>query len=87
MCLAIPSKVVEIHGNRAIVERFGETLEVYLGLMTEPIEIGDYLILQARTHAVGKLEPEEAKEALRLFRELAKRMEHDFNSVTECEVA
>jgi len=69
MCVAIPSRVVELHGPTATVERFGERLEVSLLLLGEPVEAGDFLIVQARSWAVEKLDADEAERALALFRE------------------
>lgn len=69
MCIAIPSKVVEIRDSLATVERFGERLVVSTLLLPEPVEPGDYVILQARTYAVEKIGEAEALESLALFRE------------------
>ncbi len=77
MCLAIPSKVVEINDDRVIVERYGERLEVNTGLMSEPLTVGDYVVLRARTHVVAKMDPQAAREALLLFNELAERLADD----------
>lgn len=85
MCLAIPSKVLEIKGDRAIVERYGERLEVSAGLITEPITVGDYVVLRARAHIVAKMDPQAAREALSLFDELAKRLAGDIESKSKHE--
>ncbi len=69
MCIAIPALVVELRGANALVERYGERLEVSLLLLSESIEIGDYLIIQARAYAVEKVSPEDAREICRLFDE------------------
>lgn len=87
MCLAIPSKVVEIMGDRVIVERYGERLEVNLGLMTEPLTVGDYVVLRARTHVVAKMDPLAAREALLLFDELAEQLADDIQSKSNHEAA
>jgi hydrogenase expression/formation protein HypC len=70
MCIAIPSRVVAIHGPTATVERFGERLEVSLLMLAEPVEAGDFVVVQARSWAVEKLGADEAESALALFREL-----------------
>lgn len=70
MCIAIPAQVVAVSGSNALVERYGEQLEVSLLLLDEPVEPGDYLIVQARAYAVEKIAPEEAREAYRLFDEI-----------------
>ncbi len=74
MCLAIPSKVVEIKDDKVIVERYGERLEVNTGLMTEPLTVGDYVVLRARSHIVAKMDSHAAREALLLFDELAEQL-------------
>ncbi|MEZ5578441.1 MAG: HypC/HybG/HupF family hydrogenase formation chaperone [Candidatus Competibacteraceae bacterium] len=58
MCIAIPAQVVEIHGASAVVERYGERLEVSLLLLQDEVAVGDFLILQARAFAVEKIAPE-----------------------------
>jgi len=69
MCVAIPSLVVELGDSTATVERFEERIVVSLLMLDEPVELGDYLIIQAGAYAVEKLEPEEAELSLALFRE------------------
>jgi hydrogenase expression/formation protein HypC len=70
MCIAIPSQVVEIGDSTVTVERFGERLVVSTLLLPEPVELGDYVIVQARSYAVEKIGEAEARESLALFREL-----------------
>jgi hydrogenase expression/formation protein HypC len=67
MCIAIPARVVELRETSALVERYGERLEVSLLLLEEPVALGDYLIVQAQAFAVRKIDPDEAQEAYRLF--------------------
>ena len=67
MCIAIPARVVEVRETGAVVERYGERLEVSLLLLEEPVAPGDYLIVQARAYAVEKIAPEDAMEIQRLF--------------------
>ncbi|KAB2934148.1 MAG: HypC/HybG/HupF family hydrogenase formation chaperone [Candidatus Contendobacter sp.] len=70
MCIAIPARVVELRETSALVERYGERLEVSLLLLDDPVAPGDYLIVQAQTFAVRKIDPDEAMEAYRLFDEI-----------------
>jgi len=70
MCIAIPARVVELRETSALVERYGERLEVSLLLLDKPVEPGDYLIVRARAYAVERIAPEEAREAYRLFDEI-----------------
>ncbi len=70
MCLAVPSRVVEINGDLATVEAFGETRQVSLLLMPEEVALGDYVLIQAGGFAFERVEPERAEESLRLMQEL-----------------
>ncbi len=71
MCLAAPSRVVELRGTTAVTECFGQTREVSLLLMEgEDIAVGDYLLVQAGGFAFERVEPERALEALALMEEL-----------------
>ena len=70
MCIAIPARVIQVCGLNALVERYGEQLEVSLLLLEEAVAPGDYLILQARAWAVEKITIAQAREAYRLFDEL-----------------
>ncbi len=69
MCVAIPAQVIEVCGASAVVERYGERLDVSLLLLEDEVAVGDFLILQARAYAVEKIAPEEAAEIYRLFDE------------------
>ncbi|MDG4552829.1 MAG: HypC/HybG/HupF family hydrogenase formation chaperone [Candidatus Competibacter sp.] len=69
MCVAVPAQVVEVRDASAVVERYGERLEVSLLLLQDEVAVGDFLILQARAYAVEKIAPEEAAEIYRLFDE------------------
>jgi hydrogenase expression/formation protein HypC len=70
MCLAAPSRVLEIRDGMAVTECFGQTREVSLLLMTEDVSPGDYLLIQAGGFAFERVEPERAEEALALMKEL-----------------
>ena len=70
MCLAAPSVVIEVSDGMAVTECFGQTRSVSLLLMDEPVEIGDYLLIQAGGFAFVLIEPERARESLRLMQDL-----------------
>lgn len=70
MCLAVPSKVIDIDGGMATVEAFGETRQISLLLMAEEVALGDYLLIQAGGFAFERVDAERAEESLRLMREL-----------------
>lgn len=65
MCMAVPSRVVAVDGGMATVEAFGVTRTTSLFLLSEPVEVGDYLILGAGGNFAAEKVPEEAaREAL-----------------------
>ena len=68
MCLAIPSKIVDISGTRAKVEVSGNAIEADLSLIEEAA-VGDWVLVHAG-FAIEKLDPEDAEETLRLFQEI-----------------
>ena len=70
MCLAAPSKVIEVRDGMAVTECFGEIREVSLLLMNEDVVPGDYVLIQAGGFAFERVEAERAEEALALMREL-----------------
>ena len=70
MCLAAPSRVIEVHDGIAVTESFGQIREVSLLLLDEEIRVGDYLLIQAGGFAFEKVECERAEEALALMQEL-----------------
>jgi len=70
MCLAAPSKIIEIRDDMAVTECFGQTREVSLLLMNEEVAVGDYLLIQAGGFAFERIDAERAEESLALMQEL-----------------
>ena len=78
MCLAIPMRVSEIHGDQddplsfpiAVVDENGLRKEVRLDVVDRWPDIGDYLIVHAG-FAIHTLDPVEAETNLKLLREMA----------------
>jgi hydrogenase expression/formation protein HypC len=70
MCLAAPSRVIEVREGMAITECFGHRREVSLILLSDEVAVGDYLLIQAGGFAFERIEPERAQEALTLMAEL-----------------
>jgi hydrogenase expression/formation protein HypC len=75
MCLGIPMKVVEVHGDRGMVEIGGVKREASFQLL-ENVEVGEYVLIHAG-YAINKIDEEEAQETLDLLREIAIEMEKD----------
>ncbi len=70
MCLAAPSKVIEVRDGMAVTECFGQIREVSLMLMTEDVAVGDYVLIQAGGFAFERIDAERAAESLALMEEL-----------------
>lgn len=68
MCLAIPMKIIQIKGKLAEVESGG--LKRYINIeMVQGAGIGDYVLVHAG-FAIEKIDPEKAKETLKLLDEI-----------------
>jgi hydrogenase expression/formation protein HypC len=67
MCLAIPSKIVEIENSMAIIDVEGVRRKASL-LLLEDVAVGDYVIVHAG-YAINKLDAAAARESLELLRE------------------
>jgi len=73
MCLAIPSKIVTIDGDTAIIDVDGVRREASLLLLEEP-QINDWVIVHAG-FAIHKLEEAAARESLRILKETVAELE------------
>lgn len=70
MCLAAPSRVIEVREGMALTECFGQRREVSLLLLNEELAVGDYVLIQAGGFAFERVEAGRAEEALALMAEL-----------------
>lgn len=70
MCLAIPSRVLEINDLMAVVDTAGERRQVSLMLMHEEVAVGDYVLIQHGNLAYERVDPERARESLALMEEV-----------------
>ena len=68
MCLAIPMKIKIIRGEFAEVEAGRLRHQINIQLLSS-LKKGDYVIVHAG-FAIKKLDPEKAKETLRMFDEI-----------------
>jgi hydrogenase expression/formation protein HypC len=73
MCLAIPSKIIDINDIIATVDVQGARRDVSLMLMPEAVGTGDYVLVHAG-FAIQKVSREVAEEAHRLLREMAEKL-------------
>lgn len=70
MCLAVPSRIVEINNLLATVDVYGARKEISLLLLPEEVKIGDYVLVHAG-FAIQKVDEDAAKDALNLLKEIA----------------
>ncbi|MCQ2673638.1 HypC/HybG/HupF family hydrogenase formation chaperone [Helicobacter pylori] len=73
MCLAIPSKVIAIKDNVALLETLGVQREASLDLMGESVKVGDYVLLHIG-YVMSKINEKEALESIELYQEMIAKM-------------
>ncbi|GAA8022373.1 HypC/HybG/HupF family hydrogenase formation chaperone [Helicobacter pylori] len=73
MCLAIPSKVIAINDNMALLETLGVQREASLDLMGESVKVGDYVLLHIG-YVMSKIDEKEALESIALYQEMIAKM-------------
>jgi hydrogenase expression/formation protein HypC len=69
MCLAIPSKIIQIHDNVGTIDVDGVKRKASL-LLLEDVNVGDYVIVHAG-FAIHKIDEDAAMESLKLLKEAA----------------
>lgn len=83
MCLAIPAKVIEKQGDRAVADAMGNRWEIRITL-TPDIEVGDFVLIHAG-YAIAKVDPAEAAQTWELFQQIAehevKRQQSEGNAL------
>ncbi len=75
MCLAIPSKIIEINDNMGVIDVAGVRRETSLLLLENP-QVGDWVIVHAG-FAIQKIDEAAAQESLRYLREAAQLLVED----------
>ena len=70
MCLGIPSRIVEIHDESAVIDVDGVRREANVQLLENP-SVGDYVIVHAG-FAITTIDPDAARETLALLSDLAR---------------
>ncbi|HEC25127.1 MAG TPA: HypC/HybG/HupF family hydrogenase formation chaperone [bacterium] len=74
MCLAIPSKVIEIKGDSTVVvDTMGSKRLISTMLLEERANVGEYLLIHVG-YAMQKIDEKEAIESLGLFKEIENKM-------------
>jgi hydrogenase expression/formation protein HypC len=73
MCLAIPSRIVEIQDGVATIDVEGVKKKTSILLLENP-QVGDYVIVHAG-FAIQQIDEDEARETLRILREVLREPE------------
>lgn len=68
MCLAVPTKILEVEGQQAEAEIGGVRRRISV-VLTPEVRPGDYVLVHAG-FAISILDEDEARESLDLFKEL-----------------
>jgi hydrogenase expression/formation protein HypC len=68
MCLGVPARVLNIEGSEATVALGDVEYRASLLLLND-VRVGDFIILHAG-FAIEKVDPEEAEDTIRLFKEM-----------------
>jgi len=74
MCLAVPSRIINIADLMATVDVYGARREISLLLLPEEAKVGEYVLVHAG-FAIQKLEEEVAMDTLQILKEIADIME------------
>jgi len=82
MCLAIPARIVELTGDRAIADAMGNRWAIRTTLTPE-VKLGDIVLVHAG-YAIAKVEEEDARQTWELFAQIAD-MEAEQNQATGAE--
>ena len=68
MCLAIPMKIIEIHGDTAVVA-IGKLRQRINIAMVSAVKVGDYVLAHAG-FAIEKIDEQSARETLTILHEI-----------------
>ncbi len=69
MCLAVPARIIEIDGDKAVADAMGNRWNIRITL-TPDIVLGDVVLIHAG-YAIAKVDEEEARKTWELFEEIA----------------
>ncbi|MBA7628424.1 Hydrogenase maturation factor HypC [subsurface metagenome] len=75
MCLAIPARIVELEGDKAVVDAMGNRWKARTTLLPEA-KLGDLVLIHAG-FAISLVDEEEARETWQLLAEINEFMETD----------
>ena len=66
MCLAIPSKIINIKDTMATIDVYGARRDICLMLLEDTVHVGDYVLVHAG-FAIQKIQEKDALDTLKLF--------------------
>lgn len=69
MCVGVPMQVVSRDGDDIVAEVDGVRRSASLMMLGDEVNVGDFLIIHAG-FAIAKLDEEEARETLKMMREV-----------------
>ncbi|MHC4308172.1 MAG: HypC/HybG/HupF family hydrogenase formation chaperone [Planctomycetota bacterium] len=69
MCVAVPGEIVALGPDQSAVVDFGGTRRTVSVALLDGAEVGDFVVVHAG-FALHRVDPEEARETLELFREV-----------------
>jgi len=69
MCVGVPMQVVSMDGDDIVAEVDGVRRSASLMMLGDKVKIGDFLIIHAG-FAISKLDEAEARETLKMMREV-----------------
>jgi hydrogenase expression/formation protein HypC len=69
MCLAVPARIVELDGDKAVADAMGNRWAVRITL-TPDVGLGDIVLVHAG-YAIAKIDEEEARKTWELFEQIA----------------
>ena len=68
MCLAVPARVIEIDGDKAVADAMGNRWEIRITL-TPDVTVGDIVLIHAG-YAIAKIDEDEAAKTWELFAQI-----------------
>lgn len=74
MCVAIPGKIIEIHGETAKADIMGNIFEANISLVDA--KLGDYILIHAG-FAIEVVQTDQAQEMIDIFAELDEVIRND----------
>ena len=75
MCLAVPARIIELVGDKAVADAMGNRWNIRTTLTPE-IKLGDIVLIHAG-FAIAKVDEEEAKKTWDLFAEIAELKDNE----------